>query len=435
MAFKNNASFAALVGLLAALHGVPRAAALVRAAAPGEPWWQAELNDLLRAAWGLGPEASPPPSGARIAQGAQVPTGHGLEPGNGVRLATVDDDLDPWAAPAGRDECSGCDFTVNLRCEGSRLGRHAACHRITHCLLTMYGMIQLARMAAVRRPDARICALTWTDDNGMDLRSFLGDVVGIKWHSLVDEKDTCASGLRYHAGYRTQLMGADTSYLDHFGTNERMVRSYSIDLGVNLHWLQRDFSAFVEKDGDFSPQFVIIHRSKGAAWDRHGTRMFHEADLEKLMDAMSGTKLGEEQMPLTVYRGNESIADTVRMFTRAAEVIGYHGAAMANTLFSARRHCVHHISTFKDLQGQLHWRVNDDVARMNTLGSFNVYDIPLIDLLDDNDVNVTDYERVEDKDHFIKDLSWAPLPDYHIAHLQVAVSHCLKNWVEGHWYQ
>jgi len=53
----------------------------------------------------------------------------------------------------------------------------------------MYGMIQLARMAAIRRPDARICALTWTDDNGMDLRSFLGDVVGIKWHSLVDEKD------------------------------------------------------------------------------------------------------------------------------------------------------------------------------------------------------------------------------------------------------
>lgn len=413
------------MGPLVAIHGVPRAAALLaRSTAPSEPWWQSELNDLLRAAWGLGPGDQPPPSGARIAHRPDA------GPGHGVQLATVDDGTDPWVASAGRDQCSGCDFTVNLRCEGSRLGRHAACHRITHCLLTMYGMVQLAREAARRRPDAQICALTWTDAHGMDLRSFLGDVVGVKWHALVDEKDGCASGLRYHAGFRTQLMGAERSYLDQFGTDEKMVRSYSINFEANLNWMQRDFSAFVERDGDFSPQFVIIQRRLVRGSE---SRAFHDADLDKLQDAMSGTKLGDQQMPLTVYYGNESVADTVRMFTQAAEIIGYHGAAMANTLFSARRHCVHHISTFKDLQSQVHWRVNDDVARMNRLGSFNVYDIPLIDLLDDNNVTVADYERVEDKDHFIKDLRWAPIPDYHIAHLQVAVGHCLKRWVEGHW--
>ncbi|CAK0825768.1 unnamed protein product [Prorocentrum cordatum] len=423
MAF-TKVSFSVFVGPLVVILGVPHSAALVLSTAPSEPWWTSELNDLLRAAWGAG-------SGDRIAQGAQAWHPEPA-PGNGVQLATVDDVTDPWAVSAGRDECSGCDFTVNLRCEGLRLGRHAACHRITHCLLTMYGMIQLARMAASSRPDARICALTWTEPDGMDLRSFLGDVVGIKWHSLVDEKDSCASGLRYHAGFRTSLMGAQKSYLDEFGLDQNMVRSYSINFDDNLNWMQRDFSAFAGKDGDFSPQFVIIHRMQVPGGPSN-TRMFHDADVEKLKHSMSGTKLGKVDLPLTVYYGNESVVDTVRMFTRAAEIIGYHGAAMANTLFSARRHCVHHISTFKDLQSQVHWRINDDVARMNKLGSFNVYDIPLIDLLNDNSVNVEDYEKAEDKDHFIKDLPWAPLSDYHIAQLHVAVGHCLKNWVEGHW--
>ncbi|CAK0871227.1 unnamed protein product [Prorocentrum cordatum] len=411
-----KASFSVFVGPLLVILGVPHAAALVLSTATLEPWWQSELNDLLRAAWGVG-------AGDRIADPS---------PGNGVQLATIDNATDPWVVSAGRDECSGCDFTVDLRCEGMRAGRYAACHRITDCLLTMYGMIQLARTAASSRPDAQICALTWTEPLGMDLRSFLGDVVGIKWHSLVDEKDSCASGLRYHAGYRTYLMGAQQSYLDQFGLDQNMVRSYSIDLNMNLNWMQRDFSAFVEKDGDFSPQFVIIHRRQ-APGDPSSTRLFHDADLAKLKGSMSGTKLGKADLPLTVYYGNESVVDTVRMFTRAAEIIGYHGAAMANTLFSARRHCVHHITTFRDLQSQVHWRINEDVARMNKLGSFNVYDIPLIDLLNDNSVNVEDYEKAEDQDHFIKDLQWVPLSDYHISHLQVAVRHCLKNWVEGHW--
>ncbi|CAK0894303.1 unnamed protein product, partial [Prorocentrum cordatum] len=98
------ASFGAFVGPLVVLHGVPRAAGLVRSAAPPGPWWQSEPNDLLRA-------RHPEPG-----------------PGNGVQLATVDETTDPWLGSAGRDECSGCDFTVNMRCEGSRLGRHAACH-------------------------------------------------------------------------------------------------------------------------------------------------------------------------------------------------------------------------------------------------------------------------------------------------------------------
>jgi len=283
-------------------------------------------------------------------------------------------------------------------------------------------MVQLARMAASSRPGVHVCALTWQDGHGMDLLPFLRDVVGVAWHALVDENDKCASGLRYHAGFRTATMGAQPGWLADFGKDEKMLRAYSIDLEANFGWMQRDSSAFA---GQVSPQVVIIQRAGT-------TRSFREADLKSLRDRMGVLKLGGEQLPLAVYYGHEGVADTVRMFARAAEVVGYHGGGMVNTLFSARRHCIHHISTFKDVQGQLQWRVNGE-TRLNKQGSFNVYSIPLIDILDGNDVAVDHFDEIEDKDHFIKDLRWVPLAEYHLAHLSDAVSNCLGVWVEGQW--
>jgi hypothetical protein len=282
-------------------------------------------------------------------------------------------------------------------------------------------MIQLAHMASSNQ-SAQVCALTWRDKDGMDLHAFLRELVGIQWHALVDEGDGCAGGLQYYAGYRTSSLGANGHYTDYFGRDGNMIRAYAISVEANLRWMQDDFARSV---GQFSPLFVIIQR-------RNVSRSFRDDSLEQLKDSMRVVRLGGMPLPLTVYYGSEDVVATVRMFAQAAEVLGYHGAAWANTLFSARRHCMHQITTFEDLEGKRRWRVNNEV-KINPMGKFNVYKLPLKKVLKENKVAVADFNNSSDKDHFIKKLAWVPLKSYDVTNLKAGVRGCLKDWVEGHW--
>jgi len=292
---------------------------------------------------------------------------------------------------------------------------------VVDCLLPMYGMIQLAHMASSNQ-SAQICALTWHDKDGMDLHAFLRDLVGIRWHALVDESDGCAGGLQYHACYRTWELGANVHYINDFGRDTLMIRAYSISVEANLKWMQDDFARFVRR---LSPLLVIIQR-------RNESRSFRDDSMEMLKDSMGAVQLGDMPLPVTVYYGTEDVVSTVRMFTQAAEVLGYHGAAWANTLFAARRHCMHQITTFEDIEGERQWRVNSEV-KINPTGRLEIYNIPLRNVLEENEVELADFNKAPDKDHFIKDLAWVPLKAYDVTMLKAGVCRCLKEWAEGHW--
>merc|ERR1719436_1153397 len=143
-----------------------------------------------------------------------------------------------------------------------------------------------------------------------------------------------------------------------------MIHGYEISRDQNIAWLQQDASRLVGKP---SPHIVLVQRLGES-------RMFHEDAVEQLRASLQSTNL-----PVPTYFGSESVVDTIRLFNQAAGVVGYHGAAWANVMFSAYPHCLHQISTWENLGGTKQWRVNTEVS-LNPQGQLHVYNIPL-DLL------------------------------------------------------
>jgi hypothetical protein len=64
---------------------------------------------------------------------------------------------------------------------------------------------------------------------------------------------------------------------------------------------------------------------------RSGTRKILDKDL--LNRRLTGVA-ASNGFALTIYRGDESLAQTIRLFHSAAVVVGYHGAGLVNTIFS-----------------------------------------------------------------------------------------------------
>ena len=85
------------------------------------------------------------------------------------------------------------------------------------------------------------------------------------------------------------------------------------------------------------------------------------------------------------YFGNESVADTVRLFAAAAGVVGYHGAGLANAMFTPRPQCVLEYScAFGGDPPQL-WRSNGPrVAAWTPMLRWDVLVLPLTQLLSTN---------------------------------------------------
>ena len=91
---------------------------------------------------------------------------------------------------------------------------------------------------------------------------------------------------------------------------------------------------------------------------RHGVRALDNAD-----ELMRRLALALPKDTVTVYHGNESLADTVCMFARAAAVVGVHGAGHVNALFSRPGTAVLELGPVKHSGGSEElWRTNADVA-------------------------------------------------------------------------
>lgn len=73
-----------------------------------------------------------------------------------------------------------------------------------------------------------------------------------------------------------------------------------------------------------SPKHVILI-------ERGGSRTF-DASVKQFMSFQFNRTL--PHLPLVSYYGNESMADTVRLFSTAQAIIGFHGAGIGNVLFA-----------------------------------------------------------------------------------------------------
>ena len=107
------------------------------------------------------------------------------------------------------------------------------------------------------------------------------------------------------------------------------------------------------------------------------------------------------------YFGTEPVTETLKTFSGASAVVGYHGAGLLNVVFSrARDPRVHELTTFIDLKHSKRWRsyIGFIAHQWNSKVLASVQTIPLKCMLEANHVK---RRKVSDKD--IKNLIWVHL--------------------------
>merc|ERR1719277_1609875 len=113
-----------------------------------------------------------------------------------------------------------------------------------------------------------------------------------------------------------------------------MIESYPVDVIKNLQLVQEDANRLVPKP---KPHIILIQRE-------NSYRIFRPAPLEDLTKSLVSTT----GLPVYLYMGRESVIDTIKLFSQANGIVGYHGAGWANSYFTAHPHCAQQISTFYD---------------------------------------------------------------------------------------
>ncbi len=107
------------------------------------------------------------------------------------------------------------------------------------------------------------------------------------------------------------------------------------------------------------------------------------------------------------YFGTEPVTETLKTFSGASAVIGYHGAGLLNIVFSRARHPrVHELTTFIDLKHSKRWRsyVGFIAHKWNPKVLASVQTIPLSCILAANHIK---RRTISDKE--IKNLRWVHL--------------------------
>jgi len=99
---------------------------------------------------------------------------------------------------------------------------------------------------------------------------------------------------------------------------------------------------------------VLIARQGGSRQWEGPTRQALENGLGHVARACSTTAAPDGQ--LRIYEGTESMAATLRLFRSAAVVVGFHGAAFSNVLFSVAS--VVEVTLYTDSSRTRHWRCN-----------------------------------------------------------------------------
>ena len=104
---------------------------------------------------------------------------------------------------------------------------------------------------------------------------------------------------------------------------------------------------------------------------------------------------------MQVYDGSESVERTIELFYSADIVLGFHGAAAANMLFARPGTYFIEITTYLKSDDSISFRSNvNSMKRIRSDVNSLVFRIPLDRA---PALNVSEVDKHEDADHFVKD--------------------------------
>jgi len=310
-------------------------------------------------------------------------------------------------------DCEGCAFTIDMSCPHHFQRRSGYYHRLADCMLPSYELLGMAREAK-----GTVCILTYSLRPNM--MPFLGALIPDlldKGARLIDSAKPCADSLMAHAVNPNVSDLVEKHYMNEFPTLKNITGRYPIDWAANLRALHRDVAKAVPSPD--KRQLVLLDRSHSAS------RVMYEpaaAALKKMMLDIAGA----EQIGYGEYVGTESITDTFRIFTNAAGIIGYHGAAFVNAVFTAIPSCVMEFTAYRDDASTKVWRTNKALALENRFLSWNVLPIKLQTLLTVNGLKPTWFQDMR-RDRWIKHFHYVNLLDSDLAALNEGLRTCLKG--------
>lgn len=136
---------------------------------------------------------------------------------------------------------------------------------------------------------------------------------------------------------------------------------------------------------------------------RHGqSRVFANAD-----DILEALHAEFPSWHIQVYHGNETATQTMALFAPSKIIIGYHGAGLANALFSPAGTIVLEFTTMKDIGSRALWRTNAVIERIHPNLTWIQHAVDL-DHLDNGPGSAGTFldavRSSPDRDHLIKNI-------------------------------
>ncbi len=224
-----------------------------------------------------------------------------------------------------------CSTVIDLTCKHP--SRVATYHRVADCLAYEYWTLKTSLNHV---PINETCLVGYL--NRMPYYRSLGILPELpEYHTKLFSMDMDTACISYH------YPAADV-----VGINHLMVHAGIEDL-LNMLKSTRG------NVGPCEGSIILVNRT--------GTRSWEQAGFRNLVKSFSilAQMLGIE---LDVHNSGDDTNTTIHKFHRASAVIAFHGAALANLLFSSENTFAIEISTFSDLQSSVPWRsVTDGFKR------------------------------------------------------------------------
>ena len=291
-----------------------------------------------------------------------------------------------------RAPCSGCEYAVDLRCPLPSGMIHATYHRILNCMMPSVGRLVLLRRLLTMV--SSVCLITEAPDTYIKFVPHLLDAAE-SWkpgdrHVVLG----ASNGSRaVHAQVFYQVWGDENFpacllYLPRVPANVRDSRVLRELEGTSM-WASQyavhgaAMRAFVRRTSSQAhstppePTYVVLVQ-------RLGEREW--IDLERIQSTLQRAT----GLPVRIFFGNESSASVVQLFAHARAVIGVHGAAFANLVFTAQRACSLEVTVSLDLDSTSRpFRLSTgagplDMRPWNLLVNYSHHVLPLRQVLDAN---------------------------------------------------
>jgi hypothetical protein len=310
-------------------------------------------------------------------------------------------------------DCGGCAFTIDLSCTHHFERRSGYYHRLADCLQPSYELLGMARKA-----EGTVCILTYSLRPTMVpfLEVLIPDLLA-KGARIIDSDQPCANSLTAHAVNPNVTDLVEKDYMSEFPRLKNITGRYPIDWAANLDAMHRDAAKAVPSPD--KRQLISLDRQNSASRVMYPPA--HTA-LKKILKDIAGA----EQVGYAEYFGSESITDTLRLFTNAVGTVGFHGAALVNTLFTTIPSCVMEFTTYLDDASTHEWRTNQALALQNRFLSWHKVPINIKTLLTVNGLKAPWFQGKK-RDKWIKHFHFVNLEDSDLAAVDEGLRTCLKG--------